>query len=55
MVHVLSEAGKLVSLNADTGAKISSQSLGGKIRVSPQIAQSSFIYLTQSGQLTVMR
>ncbi len=55
MVHVLSEGGKLVSLNADTGEKISSQSLGGKVSVSPQIAQSRFIYLTTSGQLTVMR
>ncbi|MBL6606138.1 MAG: PQQ-binding-like beta-propeller repeat protein [Alphaproteobacteria bacterium] len=55
MVHVLSEGGKLVSLNAETGAEVSSQSLGSKVNIPPQIAQSSFIYLTESGQLNVMR
>ena len=55
VVYVLSESGKLVSLNADTGAIISSQSLGGTIDTAPQIAKSSLIYLTRSGQLTVMR
>ena len=55
VVYVLSESGKLVRLNADTGAIISSQSLGGTIDTAPQIAKSSLIYLTRSGQLTVMR
>ena len=55
IVYVISENGKLVSLNADTGAVISSQSLGGTIDTAPQIAKSSLIYLTRSGQLTVMR
>ena len=55
IVYVLSENGKLVSLNADTGAIISSQALGGTIDTAPQIAKSSLIYMTRSGQLTVMR
>lgn len=54
-VHILSENGKFVSLNADTGAIVSSQSLGGKVKVAPQIARSSLVYLTKSGKLQVMR
>ena len=54
-VHILSENGKFVSLNADTGAIVSRQSLGGKVKVAPQIVRSSLVYLTKSGQLQVMR
>ncbi len=55
LVHVLSAQGKLVSINADTGIVVSTQSLGGRAATAPQLAKSTLIYLTRSGQITALR
>lgn len=55
LVHVISEAGRLISLNAVTGKVVTTQSLDGPVVVAPQIARNFLISLTRSGQISAFR
>lgn len=54
-VHVVSSAGRMHSLNADTGVLIKKQSLSGAVNVNPIIAQNTLVVLTRSGRLAAWR
>ena len=54
-VHVISSAGRIYSLNADTGVMVDKQSLKGAVNVAPIIAQNTLVVLTRSGRLVAWR
>ncbi len=55
LVHAVSQGGRLVSLDADTGKLVETTGLDSDVVAAPQIAGSIFVYLTASGQLTALR
>ena len=55
LVHVLSEYGVLISLNAHNGEIVREKKIGGRMITAPQIAHEMLVTLSASGRLTALR
>ena len=54
-VHVISASGRMYSFNADTGAQVTTTSVGGAMNVDPVIAQNTLVVLNRNGRLQAYR